>query len=164
MNNYINTEQMIEQEKKDFNITKKIMKKIFSTYGAHAKLEQTSIYSPYDALMTVTSGKKNIKKYAVEIKERNQNLEVFDCLPITAKKFIKVKDAAFKNNLTPIVIYLVNDEDYFIYDLNKLDLNKVELKNWNIKKVEYSLTSDLVPTPAFFLPLNQCIYNGQIPN
>ena len=164
MNNSINTEKMIQQETKDFKITKKIMKKIFSTYGVHVKLEQTSIYSPYDVLMTVTSGKKIIKKYAVEIKERNQNLEVFDCLPLTCKKFIKVKDTAYKNYLCPIVIFLVNDEDYYIYDLNKLDLNNVELRNWNIKKVEYSLTSDLTPTPTFFLPLNQCIYNGQIPH
>lgn len=151
-------EQINAQETKDFNITDKIMTKIFQTYNANATLTQMPQFSNYDATMDVTKG-NNFKQYTIEIKERNvQSLEDLESLPLKVKKYCNIK--SHSENKTPLVIYLVNGEEYYIYDLNKLDLNKVEIRNWNIPKVQYSDKHIYEEQPTFFLPLNQSIYNG----
>ncbi|MBQ3944239.1 MAG: hypothetical protein II670_01335, partial [Alphaproteobacteria bacterium] len=67
-----------------------------------------------------------------------------------------------RENETPLVIYLVNDEEYFIFNLNKLDLNNITIKNWNIPKVQFTSKQEYEQQPTFFIPLNQSIYNGII--
>ena len=152
-------EQINAQEKKDFHITNKIMTQIFQIYGAKAKLDQMPPFSNYDANMNVTKGNNIKKQYTVEIKERNVPcLEDLESLPLKVKKYCNIK--SHSGNKTPLVIYLVNGEEYYIFDLNKLDLNKVEIRNWNIPKVQYSDKHIYEEQPTFFLPLNQSIYNG----
>ena len=153
-----NFEQIQTQETKDFHITNKIMSQIFQTYDATATLKQMPQFSNYDATMEVSKG--NIKRfYTVEIKERNvQSLEDLETLPLKVKKYCNIKKNS--EDKTPLVIYLVNGEEYYIFDLNKLDLNKVQIANWNIPKVQYSDKHQYEQQPTFFLPLNQSIYNG----
>lgn len=151
-------EQINAQETKDFIITNNIMTKIFQAYQATTTLKQMPQFSHFDATMDVTKGE--IKKlYTVEIKERNVPcLEDLETLPLKVKKYCNIKKHS--GNKTPLVIYLVNNEEYYIYDLNKLDLNKVIIANWNIPKVQYSDKHQYEEQPTFFLPLNQSIYNG----
>lgn len=151
-----------EQENKDYSITKQIMTKIFKAYDATATLSQMPQFSHFDATMDVTKG--NIfKQYTVEIKERNvTSLEDLETLPLKVKKYCNIM--SHSNNKTPLVIYLVNGEEYYIFDLNKLDLNKVRIANWNIPKVQYSDKHQYEEQPTFFIPLNQSIYNGTYAN
>lgn len=150
--------QIDAQETKDFNITNNIMTKIFQAYNARATLTQMPQFSNYDATMQVTKG-DTFRQYTVEIKERNVPcLEDLESLPLKVKKYCNI--IKHSENKTPLVIYLVNNEEYYIYDLNKLDLNKVEIRNWNIPKVQYSDKHQYEEQPTFFLPLNQSIYNG----
>ena len=145
-----------EQETKDFNITKKIMTLIFQAYGAKIDMKQTKPFSPYDANMTAE--KKNLKKrYIVEIKERNYDGEL-ETLPLKVKKYCSIMEQV--EDQTPLVVYLCNDGQYYIFNLNRLDLNKVEIKNWNIPKVQYSDNHQYEKQPTFFLPITQSIYNG----
>lgn len=153
-----NFKQIEDQEQKDFIITNNIMTHIFQTYGATATLKQMQPFSHFDATMTVEKGETK-KLYTVEIKERNvQSLEDLESLPLKVKKYCNIK--SHSENKTPLVIYLVNGEEYYIFDLNKLDLNKVQIANWNIPKVQYSDKHQYEEQPTFFLPLNQSIYNG----
>lgn len=149
-------EKIEVQEQKDFLITNNIMTRIFQAYDAKIDMKQTKPFSAYDADMTVEK-KNNKKEYIVEIKERNYDGEL-ETLPLKVKKYCSIMEKV--DNQTPLVIYLCNDGQYFIYDLTKLDLNKVEIKNWNIPKVQYSTNHQYEEQPTFFLPLNQSIYNG----
>ena len=102
-----------EQEKKDFIITQKIMNKIFNTYGATVEMTQTKQYSAYDAKMTVTKNHKH--KYTVEIKERNvDSIEEMETLPLKVKKYCSIMEKT-KEDETPLAIYLVNNDEYFIF-------------------------------------------------
>ena len=151
-----NTQQMIEQETKDFNTTKKIMKRIFQKYKKKFEMEQNPIYSPIDSWMRVGQ-----KQYNVEIKERQQDMEKYQTLPLKVKKYCNIIENTDQTT-TPLIIYLLNNSEYYIFNLNKIDLNKVELKNWNIAKVQYCENQTFEFQPTFFLPLNMAVYNGKI--
>lgn len=149
-------ERIEVQETKDFNITNNIMRQIFQAYDAKIDMKQTKPFSAYDA--TMKAEKKNIKKnYVVEIKERNYDGEL-ETLPLKVKKYCSIMEKV--EDQTPLVIYLCNGEEYYIFDLNRLDLNKVEIRNWNIPKVQYADNHQFERQPTFFLPITQSIYNG----
>ena len=157
----INKKQMDEQEQKDFDTTEKIMKQIFTSYNATAELNKTRSFAPVDAYMNVKKGKKE-KWYSVEIKERKQNMDIYDTLPLKISKYINVMEAS--KGITPLVIYLLNDEEYYIFNLNEIDLNKVKIKLWNIAKVQYCEKQEFEEKPTFFIPITMAKYNGLIPN
>ena len=154
----IDKDKMEEQELKDFQTTEKIMHKIFKTYNKVAELKQNPIFSPIDACMIVDQK----YKYAVEIKERFQNLEEFATLPLKVSKYCSIKENT-PENAKPLIIYLLNDEQYFIFNLDKLDLNKCAIKNWLINKIEFCDGQQKEKQPTIFIPLEQAIYNGIIP-
>ena len=149
-----------EQEKKDFEITKKIMNKIFNTYGATVEMTQTQPFSAYDAKMTVTKNRKH--NYTVEIKERNvEDTEYLETMPLKVKKYCSIMEKT-KEDETPLAIYLVNNEEYFIFNIKDLDLNKLNLKNWFIAKKQFTDKRQFEEQPTFFIPISMCIYNGKI--
>lgn len=148
---------MAEQENKDFITTQKIMKQIFSCYNKTAKLTQSPIYSAIDAKMVVN----NQKHYAVEIKERQQDMEVYDTLPLKVSKYCNILESKGEDE-TPLIIYLVNNEEYYIFNLEEIDLNKCTICNWLINKVEFTQNQQKDKQPTIFIPISQCVYNGQI--
>jgi len=151
------------QERKDFNITNKIMTTIFQAYDARISMTQTKTYYPVDANMVVEKGKKR-KKYKIEIKERNIDcMEELETLPLKVKKYCNIMETINEDE-TPLIIYLVNNEQYFIFNLKKLDMNNIVIRNWNIPKVQYTTKHQYEQQPTFFIPINQCIYNGIIPH
>lgn len=157
LNSTMNVPAMQAQESKDFTVTKAIMNRIFKTYKANVKMTQTPPYSPYDGNMTVTKDNVN-SNYIVEIKERNTDNAEY--LPLTCKKYCTVMENAI--NGTPLVVYLVNNERYYIFDLNKLNLNLCKIKFWKIKKVQYSDNEEMIKTPTIFIPQSECCYQGII--
>lgn len=153
----IDKPKMVEQENKDFITTQKIMQKIFAAYNKSAKLKQNPIYSPIDAQMVVN----NKKYYAVEIKERQQDMEIYNTLPLKVSKYCNILESKGEDE-TPLIIYLVNNEEYYIFNLEKLDLNKCTICNWFINKVEFTQNQQKDKQPTIFMPINQCVYNGNI--
>ena len=150
-----------EQEQKDFNITEKIMDRIFSTYGARVEITPTSRYCAYDANMTVIKANKH-KRYTIEIKERNvDSIEDLETLPLKVKKYCNIMEKT-KEDETPLIIYLVNNSNYYIFNLKALDLNTLNLRNWTIAKMQYTEKRQYEEQPTFFIPISSCIYNGII--
>ena len=67
-----------------------------------------------------------------------------------------------KDDETPLAIYLVNNDEYFIFNLKDLDLNKLILKNWFIAKKQFTEKRQFEEQPTFFIPISFSIYNGKI--
>lgn len=155
----IDKNRMVLQEKKDFETTEKIMKKIFKAYNKTVEIKQNPIYSAIDASMLVS--KKF--KYNVEIKERVQDTDIYDTLPLKVTKYCNIMENT-DEDVTPLIIYLLNDSEYYIFDLSKLDLNKCQICNWYINKVEFTASQQKEKQPTIFIPLEQAIYNGIIPH
>lgn len=154
----IDKERMVNQEEKDFKITERIMKNIFKAHNKDAELKQNPIYSAVDATMLVD--KKY--KYNIEIKERVQNLDIYDTLPLKVTKYCNIMENTDEDT-KPLIIYLLNNEEYYLFNLKELDWNKIKCKNWEIKKVEYTSNQQKEKQPTYFIPISQCIYNGLIP-
>lgn len=154
-------QQVQIQEQLDFNITNKIMDNIFQEYGATATLTQMPLYHAYDATMDVTKG-DIFKQYTVEIKERNvSSIDDLETLPLKVKKYCNIMSKS--GNKTPLVIYLVNGTEFYIYDLKKIDLNKVELRNWNIAITQYTQYKKYDEQPTFFFKIDEAVWKGEIP-
>ena len=92
-----------EQELKDFNITERIMDRIFNTYGAQVEITPTSRYCAYDANMTVTKANKH-KRYTIEIKERNVEINKKTKNALTIGKNKTLTSTAIKEVLLKYVI------------------------------------------------------------
>lgn len=153
----IDKPKMVDQERKDFITTQRIMQKIFAAYNKSAKLKQNPIYSAIDAQMVVN----NKKHYAVEIKERQQDMEIYNTLPLKVSKYCNILESKGEDE-TPLIIYLVNNEEYYIFNLEKIDLNKCTICNWFINKVEFTNNQQKDKQPTIFMPVSQCVYNGYI--
>ena len=154
-------EQVIIQEERDYTITQNIMTNIFTKYNATIKMEKMPLYHAYDATIDVTKGDK-FKQYTVEIKERNvPSITDLETLPLKVKKYCNIMSKS--GNKTPLVIYLVNGKEFYIYDLKKIDLNEVELRNWYIPITQYTPYKKYDEQPTFFFKKEQAVWNGEIP-
>lgn len=155
--NKINHEQEQAQEEKDFNKAKEILTKIFHHY------EPTFVKMPigcvYDMKMWFLDKKNNLHRYHIEIKERYQNMELYDTLPLTEKKYRNVV-ASCKMGEKPIYLSLLNDKEYYIFDLSKIDMEKTTLKEWWIKDIQYCDNTQKIAIPTYFIPITEAVNNG----
>lgn len=55
---------------------------------------------------------------------------------------------------------LLNNEEYYIFDLDTIQLPLSSIAFWNIKKVEMDDDSIKEPTPTIFLPIEKAIIRG----
>lgn len=151
--------QLMEyQEKRDYERTQAIMSDIFS--NCTLTMTQEPIYSHVDARMVVTKG-KTTRHYTVEIKERQQDMDKYHTLPLTVKKYCNIKDETQPNE-KPLVIYLLNGKYFYIFDLNSIDLNGCNIRNWSINKVEFTNNPEKEKQPTIFIPIEQAVFNGSI--
>lgn len=157
----IDEKEMELQEEYDFQITSLVMKDLYSKYNATYSIEKMPTYSSVDATMSVHKGERK-NQYTVEIKSRYVNTEKYKkTMPITVEKFLRIKESSI--NATPLVVYLLNDKQYYIFNLNKIDLNKVIMKLWKIEKIQYSSSSKKEEIPTIFLPVDMAVCTGNIP-
>ena len=86
-------------------------------------------------------------------------MELYDTLPITCQKYCNVKDTC-KMGEKAIYISLLNDTEYYVFDLDKVDLNACIIRNWSINDIEYSDAPKKVNIPTIFIPITQSVNNG----
>lgn len=154
----IDLQKLDQQEQQDFETTKQIMTQIFNAYNVKIEMTQMPRFYHYDATMVAKKGNEVKKKYTLEIKQNNFIGEL-DYLPIRCKKYANIIQNTKKDE-TPLAIYLCANGTYYVFDLKKLDLNKVIVKNWNIAKVQYTNTQTYEVKPTFFMPITEAQYTG----
>lgn len=157
--NTINDKKADEQELKDYQMTVKILSRLFKAYQPNFSMMAKGCV--FDAKMYFITNDNEVYRYNIEIKSRKQNMEDYDTLPLTVAKYCNVKESC-KLGEKPIYISLVNGEEYYIFDLDKLDMNKVRIKNWLINDIEYSDNPSKKKIPTMFIPITQCVNNGLI--
>lgn len=156
----INNPKIIEKEKRDYETAKKIFTKIFSKY--QLQFERMESASVSDMRFKVHHPSGEITFFNCEIKTRNCNIEDCEGLPLTVNKYCNLKDDT-KQWERLIYISLVNDDEYFIYDLDKVNWNKVICRHWYINDIEYTKENQIKKKiPTFFFPISESCYNGFI--
>lgn len=157
--NIINDEKADLQELKDYQTTVKILSRIFKKYNP--QFSRMAKGCVFDAKMYFTDNNNEVYRYNIEIKSRKQNMEDYDTLPLTVAKYCNVKESC-KLGEKPIYLSIVNEEEYYIFDLSKLDMNKVKIKNWLINDIEYSNNPTKKKIPTMFIPVTEAVNNGLI--
>lgn len=149
------------QEESDYQATKEIFQRIFG--DKFLKMEKRKRFSPSDALFSAKTPSDCIA-YCIEIKEVHNCRYLEDngfVLKLT--KYIQIlKDSKERNEDEKcILIYLIPSlEEYYIYDLKEIDLNKVEMSVLSMKQTQYSDNSPITQYAVIYLPLSQAKFNG----
>lgn len=157
--NTINDKKADEQELKDYQMTVKILSRLFKKYNPRfSKMAKGCVF---DCKMYFTDNNNELYRYNIEIKSRRQNMDEYDTLPLTVQKYCNVKESC-KLGEKPIYLSLVNDEEYYIFNLLKLDMNNVKIKNWFINDIEYSNNPTKKKIPTLFIPITEAVNNGLI--
>ena len=157
--NIIDNEKTDIQELKDYQMTVKILSRIFKKYNPQFTMMAKGCV--FDAKMYFTDNNNEVYRYNIEIKSRRQNIEEYDTLPLTVAKYCNIKESC-KLGEKPIYISLVNEEEYYIFDLSKLNMNNVTIKNWLINDIEYSDNPVKKKIPTLFIPVTEAVNNGLI--
>lgn len=157
--NIIDNEKTDKQELKDYQNTVKILSRLFKKYNP--QFSRMAKGCVFDAKMYFITNDNEVYRYNIEIKSRKQNMEEYDTLPLTVQKYCNVKEAC-KLGEKAIYLSIVNEEEYYIFDIDKLDMNKVKIKNWYINDIEYSDSPTKKKIPTLFIPVTEAVNNGLI--
>lgn len=149
------------QEESDYQATKEIFQKIFG--DKFFQMVKRKRFSPSDALFSAKTPSDCIA-YCIEIKEVHNCRYLEDngfVLKLT--KYIQIlKDSKERNEDEKcILIYLIPSlEEYYIYDLKEIDLNKVEMSVLTMKTTQFNYEAPTTQYAVMFLPKEEAKYVG----
>ena len=149
-------ERIEKQEEQDFRIANAILKSIFQPFKPLT--EKMPSKSTYDMRLSAFTN-QSMHVYAIELKSRKQDITKYKTLPITARKLCNMQKARREGDKL-IYMVLLNNEEYYIFDLDTIQLPLSSIAFWNIKKVEMDDDSIKEPTPTIFLPIEKAIIRG----
>ena len=149
-------ERIEKQEEKDFRLANAILKQLFTQFQPIT--EKMPSKSNYDMRLSAFTN-QSTHIYAIELKSRKQDFSKYKTLPITVRKLCNMQKAR-KEGEKLIYMVLLNNEEYYIFDLDNIQLQLSSIAFWNIKKVQFD-DSIKEPTPTIFLPINRAITHGK---
>lgn len=150
-------ERIEKQEEEDFRIANAILKQIFQPF--QPLTEKMPSKSNYDMRLSAFTN-QSMHVYAIELKSRKQDLTKYITLPLTVRKLCNMQKAR-KEGEKLIYVVLLNNEEYFIFDLDTIQLPLTSIAYWNIKKVQLDDTSIKEETPTIFIPIKKAITHGK---
>lgn len=148
-----------KKELEDYIITSQIFSEIFPNVKTE-KTEGWSIedmdYSAYCYNVLEEVGK-------VEIKSRNQDVTKYTDIPLKVNKYCNMIDLC-TGDTRCIYVVLLNESEFLIFDLKKLDLGTCTIRNWEINTTQYVINNEKSVKqkyPTIFIPKKQCVYHGK---
>ena len=156
-NTMLQQERIEKQEEEDFRIANAILKQIFQPF--QPLTEKMPSKSNYDMRLSAFTN-QSMHVYAIELKSRKQDLTKYITLPLTVRKLCNMQKAR-KEGEKLIYVVLLNNEEYFIFDLDTIQLPLTSIAYWNIKKVQLDDTSIKEETPTIFIPIKKAITHGK---
>ena len=150
-------ERIEKQEEQDYHIANGILKQLFTPFKPLT--EKMPSKSNYDMRLSAFTNQA-MHVYAIELKSRTQDLTKYKTLPITVRKLCNMQKAR-KEGDKLIYMVLLNNEEYYIFDLDTIQVPLTSIAFWNIKKVQFDDDSTKEPAPTIFLPLEKAIIHGK---
>jgi hypothetical protein len=140
-----------EQELKDRYIASQCLRHILNEGKNKVRIKPAGITSHIDLRCSFM----NIPFY-VEIKERYKDdvtLEEYPYAELKVKKYRSMCSIT-PDNVQLYYMVLLNEEKCMLFNLDRLDWNKVKTVTWHIKKTQYWDQSYYVDTPVYMIPYN----------
>lgn len=150
-------ERIEKQEEQDFRIANAILKSIFQPFQPLTEKMQSK--STYDMRLSAFTN-QSTHIYAIELKSRKQDITKFKTLPITVRKLCNMQKARMEGDKL-IYMVLLNNEEYYIFDLDTIQVPLTSIAFWNIKKVQFDYASLQEETLTIFLPINKATIHGK---
>lgn len=146
-----------EQELKNYNRAKEIFNDILK--GKTPQYKQMPDLSVSDMRMQVGTN-----YYNIELKSRSTSIYTYNEMPLKCKKYCNlVKDT--DDDETLLYMALVEDGNYYIWNLSELQLCECRMDNMWAKKQEYNIGGTYnVQEPYLFIPLDKAVLRGFDPN
>lgn len=144
------------QEKIDASIAHGIISRKFGTKLTGWKEREEG--SPSDVLLTGTTSTHE-QHYSLEIKSINTNAYLQNGFLVQFEKYINCKnDIARRHNQEKLLLIFLStfERKAYIFDMDRIDLNKVRMANISIKQVEFDNTPTQIK-PCLFLPIDDCV-------
>lgn len=145
------------KEQEDYRIANAILHTIFQPFQPLTEKMQSK--STYDMRLSAFTN-QSMHVYAIELKSRTQDLSKYKTLPITVRKLCNMQKARREGDKL-VYMVLLNNEEYYIFDLDTIQVPLSSIAFWNIKKVEMDDESIKEPTPTIFLPIDKAIIHGK---
>lgn len=145
------------KEEEDYKIANAILKSIFKPFQPITEKMQSK--SNYDMRLSAFTN-QSTHIYAIELKSRKQDITKYTTLPITVRKICNLMKARREGEKL-IYMVLLNCEDFFIFDLDNIQVPLTSIAFWNIKKVQFDDNSLQEETPTIFIPINRAIIHGK---
>ena len=150
-------ERIEKQEEQDFRLANAILHTLFQPF--QPLTEKMPSKSNYDMRLSAFTN-QSTHIYAIELKSRKQDLSKYKTMPITVRKLCNMQKAR-KEGEKLIYMVLLNNEEYYIFDLDTIQVPLTSIAFWNIKKVEMDDDSIKEETPTIFIPINRAIIHGK---
>ena len=153
--------KIIPQEDIDFENAKNVFNSILD--GFEVTYTQTGLFDPTDMRFSYEANATTTRKFNVEIKTRNDNGTRTE-LPLKVVKYCDMLEDTQPDEKL-LYIQLVNDYEYYIFDLSSMDWNAVPVRNWWIYDYQYADGDNRkkVKTPTYFFPVELACSHGIIP-
>ncbi len=86
----------------------------------------------------------------------------YNTLPLKVSKYQRLV-ADTKDGERLLYVVLLNDYQYFIFDLDRVDFTTIEKRKWKIQLQEFNEGgSDYIEVPTYFIPAKLAVNNGLI--
>lgn len=148
-----------KQEEFDRDICIRMIKNILNRRYNLIEAKSLPLNCPVDLLFTVQDTETGIiRNILIEVKTRNKDERQLKLYPWAEIKIEKVKSmycvkAQYQN---PSLFYAVilNNKDFYLYDMDSIDYSKINIVDWNIKKTQFNPESGRATYKIFQLPFN----------
>lgn len=139
-------ERIEKQEEQDFRIANAILKSIFQIFKPIT--EKLPSKSNYDMRLSAFTN-QSTHIYAIELKSRKQDLTKYTTLPITVRKLCNMQKARMEGDKL-IYMVLLNNEEYYIFDLDNIQLPLTSIAFGISKKLKWMMIQLKNLHPQFF--------------
>lgn len=138
---------------KDRYIGKRCLEKIF-TKGSDLKINPTEVTNYVDLKCSIRNTNDIVIPFNVEIKERYKNEINLKKYPNAELKVEKLNNMMKETPAGTKILYMVllNSERCLLFELDKIDWDKIQKSDWVIKKTQFNEKSQSVSTPTYNIP------------
>lgn len=146
------------QEEKDYYVASRFFQDL--SIGKKLYLNQANFYCSVDMHGLVVGDDGNQFPFNVEIKQRNKSDEEIELYPVAELKKDKYErmEKATAAGTRLYYLTLLNSKTGYLFDMTNLDWDKVNLVNWEMKRVEYSDRDEKIVVPTYMIPYSLAKY------
>lgn len=147
-----------EQEKLDREICIRMVKRLLTSNYSLINVADLPVKAPIDLMFTFQDKSTGQILYAfIEVKSRNKNerqLKEYPWQELKVERLKRMREYQIQNLPNSCLFYAVilNNKDFYLYNLLNIDYTKVNVADWNIKKTQFNPDSPMETYKIFQLP------------